>query len=699
MASYRQVEQSRYRRKLGDVIDVDSHDEESSDALESSISGNTKNKSKTSVYNFGENKEDDGTKEASKSSGPLSFFQTPDDLDQEDVVRLYCQSCFLCCLGVAVTIATILFITNYVDFDDDKVIRAIEGGNPGFNRGFTGSKSGAGADGDDESSGRPFDPLDSVIDLLGASSCRDIVETIYWPDKQSPYATILGDTQNEAASNTNPEIDFCGINADSPGLWYAVRGRNTRLNLTMSVLHDHTTDMSGGWENIRLSVVRGTCSGGTPALINTRCVGHRTVAATSGTGPSVEFFGDGGFLYFVYVQGIRRSDKGSFQLVAKRGLNVPFDSDIDGAVENATMGISVAISGDGNYMAASAAFADNLNGPKAGHVRFFERDGNNFIETSAGSLLGPTNGTTFGFNIDLSDDGKTLVVINSNALIIYEAIQGPSATRSWRELFMISTGNEGDYEPGSVAMSGDGRTVAWNVHVKLVSRGYVLVIERNSAASIEGWRIKGQTLEFATFADGNVYDKAVSLSDDGNSLVMAGPEDTARVYTWSISDVENGKWTLRGNHVFADTTSVAMTGPGNCIAAAKAGNIDTRVRVFCFDETDQVRQVGQELTGSTANFGHSLSLSKKGSVLAVGAPWYDVTRSRRDSGRVYVYNYDSVTRLWVQKGVLETGVENDLYGWSVDLASDGSALVIGAPWHRGSDLYRAGMVHVANIFS
>src|SRR6185503_4776521 len=72
-------------------------------------------------------------------------------------------------------------------------------------------------------------------------------------------------------------------------------------------------------------------------------------------------------------------------------------------------------------------------------------------------------------------------------------------------------------------------------------------------------------------------------------------------------------------------------------------------------------------------FGSGLALSRTGSTLAAGA--YGVSSS---SGAVYVFARDAA--VWTQQAQLSASNASpaDLFGWSVTLSSDGTALAVGA---------------------
>jgi len=91
--------------------------------------------------------------------------------------------------------------------------------------------------------------------------------------------------------------------------------------------------------------------------------------------------------------------------------------------------------------------------------------------------------------------------------------------------------------------------------------------------------------------------------------------------------------------------------------------------------------MGGELSGTNYldSFGKSVALSGGGNRLAVGAPYGDSGGTDRGYVRVLDWNGSA----WVQLGTDITGVNDyDFAGWSVDISSDGSRVVVGL---RGAD--------------
>jgi len=88
--------------------------------------------------------------------------------------------------------------------------------------------------------------------------------------------------------------------------------------------------------------------------------------------------------------------------------------------------------------------------------------------------------------------------------------------------------------------------------------------------------------------------------------------------------------------------------------------------------------------------GWSVSLSADGSIVAIGAPYYQGDGTYRGNVRVYARNGTT----WVQRGANINGeADSDFSGYSVSLSADGSIVAIGAPNNAGGG-YQRGHVRV-----
>ena len=133
--------------------------------------------------------------------------------------------------------------------------------------------------------------------------------------------------------------------------------------------------------------------------------------------------------------------------------------------------------------------------------------------------------------------------------------------------------------------------------------------------------------------------------------------------------------------------SVSLNSDGNIIAIGAPnsdsnGNNSGHVRVY-INKNNIWQQIGTDIYGKAENdlSGFSVSLNSDGNILAIGAPEND--DNGNNSGHVRVYR--NKNNIWEQVGSDINGeVENDLFGYSVSLSSDGNIIAIGAPNHDGT---------------
>ncbi|MFD2725813.1 T9SS type A sorting domain-containing protein [Hyunsoonleella rubra] len=397
-------------------------------------------------------------------------------------------------------------------------------------------------------------------------------------------------------------------------------------------------------------------------------------------------------------------------------LLVPFISfgqtqigqDIEGINGNDVnyFGESVSISSDGTIMAAGAPSNDGINGTNSGHTRIYENI--NGIWTQIGNDIdGEAEGDLSGTSVSLSYDGSILAVgapgndgingENSGHVRVYQNMSG-----TWTQIGNDIDGEaEGDLSGTSVSLSSDGSIVAigaYNNSGSLNGSGHVRVYQNMGGT----WTQIGNDID----GDGGWFGYSLSLSDDGNTLIVgafrySGPNGNqsglARIYQ-NI----NGIWTQIGNDINGDATrdqlghSVDLSSDGT-IAAIGArqsnGSILSSGDVRVYQNIGNVwTQLGSTIDAELGDdiFGYSLSLSSDGYTLAVGAPLSDTTNYR--SGLVRVYKYNGFTWNSVGSDVRGEG-KLDFCGESVSLSSDGNTLVIGASRNSGNGYY-AGHVRV-----
>ena len=337
------------------------------------------------------------------------------------------------------------------------------------------------------------------------------------------------------------------------------------------------------------------------------------------------------------------------------------------AEEGDTFGYSIAVSGDGNTIAVGAPSEDSnasgINGNQAdnsavaaGAVYVFARNGSRWSQQAYVKSDVPTEftaGDLFGYSVALNANGNTLAVgaydeasaagINgafdnklggSGAVFVYTR-----TGTSWARTGFLKAKEQdrNDSMGASVAISNDGNTIV------------------------------------AGAADEDSLTTGINAARPGDSGQTDGPDDNSAgaVYVF----VRNGTtWTEQVNFKASNTgkndwfgVKVAVSGDGTTVAVS-ATNEDSNAKGINGDEADnsaneagavylfrrtgttwrQVAYVKGANTEEFDEFGSSVSLTRDGSVMAVGAKFEDSAAAGvngnqadnmlLDSGAVYMFS-------------------------------------------------------------
>lgn len=364
-----------------------------------------------------------------------------------------------------------------------------------------------------------------------------------------------------------------------------------------------------------------------------------------------------------------------------------------------SFGFSVALSADGSTLAVGAygesSAAMGIDGDQSsnaagtsGAVYVYVRDGSTWRQQAYIKASNTDIADYFGWSVALSADGSTLAVgaldESSAAMGINGDQSDNTASRAgavyvfvrsgamWSQQAYVKASNtgSGDRFGYSLALSGDGSTLAVGAYFEdsaatgidgnqmsndASQSGAVYVYVRNGMT----WSQQAYVKASNTNGD-DLFGSAVALSMDGSTLAVgAYGEDSAAVG-------------INGNQ---DSNAAGLSGA---------------VYVFVHTGVTWTQQVYVKAsnTGADDRFGLAVALSGDGTTLAVGAYGEDSaavgvngnqdSNTAGSSGAAYVYVRSGAT--WQQEAYVKasnTGAR-DIFGYSLALSADGSALAVGA---------------------
>ncbi len=251
---------------------------------------------------------------------------------------------------------------------------------------------------------------------------------------------------------------------------------------------------------------------------------------------------------------------------------------------------------------------------------------------------------------------------------------------------IASDGTAADNFGWAVALSSDGNTAVVGALFKSVggnsAQGAAYVFVRDGAM----WTQQTQLIA-ADGASGDQLGRAVALSGDGNTALVAAPYKASggnnaqgAVYVF----VRNGTiWSQQAKLTASDGAaynafgeSVALSSDG---ATALVG-ADGRGAAYVFISSGTTWTQQAELTASDAApgdwFGWAVALSSDGSAALVGAAQKTIG-SNSAQGAAYVFERSAT--LWTQQAELTAsdGSGDDGFGWSVRMSSDGATVLVG----------------------
>ena len=271
--------------------------------------------------------------------------------------------------------------------------------------------------------------------------------------------------------------------------------------------------------------------------------------------------------------------------------------DIVGENYGDRFGDSLEVSADGTSVAIGAPENDNNNGIHAGHVRVYKYSNKSGSwEQKGQDIDGEAEGDLSGESVAMSRDGNIVAIgarYNSGTWLWsghVRAYQFIRTKQTWAQLGADIDGEtNGDYSGWSVAMSGDGLTLAIGApgnDGNGVGLGHVRVYRYNQTNS--NWVQLGNDIDGVGFYDES--GRSIDMSNDGTTVVIGaykadrnGKSDVGKVRVYRFVTAM-GDWAQVGGDVYGDAEydflgrDVSMSGDSTLIGAL--GLFTTALKLF-----------------------------------------------------------------------------------------------------------------------
>ena len=309
--------------------------------------------------------------------------------------------------------------------------------------------------------------------------------------------------------------------------------------------------------------------------------------------------------------------------------------------------------------------------------------------------------------IDLSEQGGSVALSGDGSTAIFGGPDDNGGTgAAWvytrsngvwtQQAKLVGTGAIGNASQGaSVSLSGDGNTAIIGGPNDNGFNGAAWVFTRSGGVwSQQAKLIATDAIRLPT------QGRSVSLSHDGNTAIVGGPDDNFGLGAAWVFTRSGGVWTQQAKLVGTGAigpgggqgTSVSLSGDGNTAIVGEPRPNGSAGAAWVFTRSGGVWGQQQQLVGTGAvpgsclgpSQGASVSLSDDGSTAIVGGPLDDGTQEHCSDAIGAAWMFTRSGGVWSQQGPKLVGSgalpEAGQQGRSVSLSGDGNTAIIGGPF-------------------
>ena len=366
------------------------------------------------------------------------------------------------------------------------------------------------------------------------------------------------------------------------------------------------------------------------------------------------------------------------------------------------MGQNIELSQDGNTLISGVPSEDGAGDvyTSSGAVYIYTRSGTTWTEQQ--QLRSPiiASQNQFGCSVSLSADGNIAVIGERQATnsVLYQGVVHVY-TRSgsvWTHQQMLTdpSPTSVDFFGWSVDISGDGLTIVVGVGNEDAGASETggAQVYVNSGGT---WTHQAQlTANDAAYQD--YAGKSVSISNDGNTVVMGayqsdnGQIDSGAAYIFARSgtvwsqEAEILPSTIGYQYEFG--ASVSMSGDGQTVLISASGenisSLSNAGAAYVFSRSGSTwTEQGKLLPSTSASsvrFGYDTAISDDGNIAVVG-----ISSSLLSSSKVHIYSRTGGTWSLEYELLTDDAQNGDYIAQGVAISGDGTTVAAGAPQEDG----------------
>lgn len=365
--------------------------------------------------------------------------------------------------------------------------------------------------------------------------------------------------------------------------------------------------------------------------------------------------------------------------------SVQLGENIDGDGTGDRFGGSIALSADGKTVAIGAPFGE-LN--DRGYVRVYHLVDRAWVAMGS-RLSGVLVDTLFGENLDLSHDGRVLVVGAPGSFVRVYRFVDPNGDLSgdWQVQGADFEEIDADDNVGTaVAISADGLSVAIGYQdglAPLTENGPPLKVGLVRVFGYDGsaWSQRGSAID----GGANGVGERVGLSANGLVLAVDTDQGAQNAGQIRVYEFDGTDWVQFGGDIVGSSDQTRLGGTtlssdGLTLATTVVQDSNDPVarftRVYRFNGslwTQLGNDIGNEFGGENRGV---TALSGNGELLAIGVSSND--EAGENAGHVRLFRFDGSD--WVAAtGDIDGEATGEDSGFAVALSDDGLTLAIGAP--------------------